>query len=404
MAVQEMLRQTVMSKASKVRRTGVARYRSAVSPVADAWRAIPIAAGLGLVYLAALTHQSEKEMVQDRLEALWIRIDDLARAGLSKHAAFVRVVSQTFASGLDAIFGPRLFSIRALVVSVLSSLTMLMSMDWARCRYDAYDTQESLVRLHDLPHETIERATHWLVLKYQDDSMASLWGASHMALALAGAVLGFSLKRRRFKAFAILSCVAYGAWVVAALRTHLFNPYSEPPNEIVYDGQRFISHQWHPLYPSLRAETAAVAATILATILCDLLCIGMIRWLLRRTEGLETVGRSVLMFVATCLAGAAVFGGPALWYLSEPVASREALPRVIAESNVLDATVCALLAILALAMLAHRAAWPLLSRPVLAVASERVVLKHRGWVFSAGLVLIGIGIPGALARLKTYLP
>ena len=374
---------------------------SAVNLLADSWRAIPIAAGLGLVYLAVLTHQSEKDLVQDRLETLWIRIDDLARAGLSKHVAFVRVVSQTFASGLDAIFGRKLFSIRFLVVSVLSSLTMLMSVDWARCRYDAYDAQESLVRLYGFSYDAIEQPTRGLVFKYQRDGMASLWGTSHMALALAGAALGFTLKRRRLKGLVVLSFVTYGVWVVAALRTHLFNPYSEPPNEIIYDGQRFMSHQWHPLYPSLRAESAAVAATILATILCDLLCIGVIRRLLRRAEGLET---SVLMFVATCFAGAAVFGGPVLWYLSKPVADREVLPRLIAESNVLDATACALLAILALAMLAHRAAWPLINRSLLALASERVVLKHRGWVFTAGLALIGIGIPGALAKLKAYLP
>jgi hypothetical protein len=225
-----------------------------------------------------------------------------------------------------------------------------------------------------------------------------------MVLALAGAMLGFNLKRPRLKTIVVLSFVAYGAWVVVVLRTHLFNPYSEPPNEILYDGHRFISHQWHALYPSFRAETAAVAATILAALLSDVLCIGVIRWLLRRAEGLERAARAVLMFVATCLVGAAVFGGPVLWYLSKPLRDREVLPRLIAESNVLDATVCALLAVLALAMLAHRAVWPVLSRPLLALASERVVLKHRGLVLAAGLALIGIGIPGALAELKAYLP
>src|ERR1019366_3333618 len=38
---------------------------SAVNLLTDSWRAIPIAAGLGLVYLAVLTHQSEKDLVQD---------------------------------------------------------------------------------------------------------------------------------------------------------------------------------------------------------------------------------------------------------------------------------------------------------------------------------------------------
>jgi hypothetical protein len=225
-----------------------------------------------------------------------------------------------------------------------------------------------------------------------------------MVLALAGAMLGFTLKRPRLRSLVVLSFVAWGARVVVVLRTHLFNPYSEPPNEIVYNGQRFMSHQWHALYPSFRAETAAIAATILATLACDLLGIGVIRWLLRRAEGLETASRAVLMFVATCLIGAVVFGGPVLWYVSKPVPGREVLPRLIAESNVLDAIVCALLAVLALAMLAHRAAWPVLSRPLLALASERVVLNHRGWVLTAGLVLIGIGIPGALAKLRAYLP
>jgi hypothetical protein len=130
------------------------------------------------------------------------------------------------------------------------------------------------LRLYDIPYETIDRLTHGLVLRYQADGSASLWGASKMVFALAGAMLGFTLKRPRLKGLVVLSFAVYGAWVVALLRTHLFNPYSEPPNEVLYDGQQFMSHQRPFLIPSFRSESVAMAATILATVLATFCALG----------------------------------------------------------------------------------------------------------------------------------
>lgn len=374
---------------------------------ADGWRAIPIVVGALLIYLAIFTHPSEKEGVQDRLETLWVKIEDVSRAGLAKHVAFVRVVSKTFTSGLDTLLGQGLLSVRVVVLSILSSFAVLMFFDWGRCQYDARDVVERFFDTYDVSYEDALRITRGMVRAYLGNGSVSLWGAEWMTAALLVAGLGFANRRPRVRTMLVALSAAMACWVLFRVRTLLFNPYSEQQREWVLQDGRFMHRQYRPLLPSFWTETAAVATTILATVLSDLLCIGAIRWLLRRVEGLESGGRALLMFVGTCLLGGAVFAAPVLWYLHKPIDERQVLPRLIAESNVLDITVCALLAVFALAMLLHRAAWPIVSRPLVSLANERVVLEHRSWVFAAGVALVCVGIPGTadlLARLKGLLP
>src|SRR5262249_43764247 len=59
------------------------------------------------------------------LEEWWIRIHDGQNAGLERNAAFLRTVARLTSASFDAIFGPHLFSLRCLGVSMAYSLASI---------------------------------------------------------------------------------------------------------------------------------------------------------------------------------------------------------------------------------------------------------------------------------------
>jgi hypothetical protein len=212
------------------------------------------------------------------------------------------------------------------------------------------------------------------------------------------------MRNRYLRVGLLMLSVVLAIRVLFFLRTQMFNPYSEPVRDVIYDGRVFMYPQLPAWRPALWMEVSAIVATLVATMLSDLACLGVIRWLLRRAEGLETLGKAAMTLGSTCVVGGVLFLGPALWYTRVPVAHRQLLPRLIAESNALDAAICAMCVGSALTMLLHRAVWPIVGRPLLALANDRVVLDHRGKVFGAGLVLVGIAVPGVVPWIKNHMP
>lgn len=49
--------------------------------------------GTVLLYVALFLHETEEGKIQNRLEKLWVDIDDLSKAALSRQAAFLQRVS-----------------------------------------------------------------------------------------------------------------------------------------------------------------------------------------------------------------------------------------------------------------------------------------------------------------------
>ena len=66
-----------------------------------AFRILAVCSGLFCLYLAIFLYETEQGTIQNRLEGLWVRIDDLKLAALSRQAAFVRVVADATAVGLS---------------------------------------------------------------------------------------------------------------------------------------------------------------------------------------------------------------------------------------------------------------------------------------------------------------
>ena len=85
--------------------------------------------GLLCIYLATFLYETQEGKVQNLLEDLWVRIEDLKLAALSRQTAFVRVVAERYGVRISAIVW-RTVDVLAIVGSVrllLDCITMIRS-------------------------------------------------------------------------------------------------------------------------------------------------------------------------------------------------------------------------------------------------------------------------------------
>ena len=69
--------------------------------------------GVLLLYTGLFLTETEEGRLQNRLEELWIRVDDLHSRALTRQAAFLQQVSGLIADGLVKLFGRKLFSVKS---------------------------------------------------------------------------------------------------------------------------------------------------------------------------------------------------------------------------------------------------------------------------------------------------
>jgi hypothetical protein len=86
--------------------------------------------GCLLLYVALFLHETEQGELQNRLEKLWIDIDDLSKSALSKQIAFLQQVSALVTSGLDKLSGKKLLSFAAVATSFCFSVSSVSAF-WA---------------------------------------------------------------------------------------------------------------------------------------------------------------------------------------------------------------------------------------------------------------------------------
>jgi len=77
--------------------------------------------GLLLLYAGLFLTETEEGRLQNRLEELWIRVDDLQSRAVSRQAAFLQQVSGLIADGLVQLFGRKLFSVESVASSLCVS-------------------------------------------------------------------------------------------------------------------------------------------------------------------------------------------------------------------------------------------------------------------------------------------
>lgn len=87
-------------------------------------RVLAFLSGVFLIYLTLL-YKHEEGQVKNKLEDLWIRVDDFQKIALSRQTAFMKVVAETLTLGFDRVFGKKLISLHSLIVSVCYSIASI---------------------------------------------------------------------------------------------------------------------------------------------------------------------------------------------------------------------------------------------------------------------------------------
>src|SRR5215510_7579460 len=93
--------------------------------IAIALRGLALVTGMFCLYIAIFMYETEQGKLQNFLEDLWVRIEDLRLAAMSSRAAFLRVVAGATADAFDRLFSQQLLSLRAWAVSASFSLASL---------------------------------------------------------------------------------------------------------------------------------------------------------------------------------------------------------------------------------------------------------------------------------------
>src|SRR5215475_6343033 len=80
----------------------------------DLFHAVVGLGGLLMMYAGIFLTETEEGRLQNVLEDLWIRVDDLHTTAMSRQAAFLQQVSRLAEYGMVTVFGHKLFSTKSL--------------------------------------------------------------------------------------------------------------------------------------------------------------------------------------------------------------------------------------------------------------------------------------------------
>ena len=74
--------------------------------------------GFLFVYIAVFLYENEQGKIQNKLEDVWVRIDDAQKYSLSKHTVFVNTVAGFLTKTFNLLFGIKLLSLQAIGASI----------------------------------------------------------------------------------------------------------------------------------------------------------------------------------------------------------------------------------------------------------------------------------------------
>ncbi len=275
--------------------------------------------GLVLLYMAFFLSESAEGKIQNRLEGLWVRVDDLSKVALTRQAAFLQQISKLLSSAFDRRFGTRLFSAEAAATSIcFSSVALGLFLSLLPGLTGSTDTTPSGV---------------W-------DVMLVLF------------LVGLAPVPSRYLGF---------LWV----------PLLFAGDVLYYDRHAPDGH--------MTSHLLEIAGIVMGGIASDVFFIAASRWFLRRSENISSAWRiaSLLLFNACLglvlvsplfllipairepLRAVLVAGG------ANSLASKVVVALVfVGASNILTAAIPLLFALLCLVAIAHLILWPALEAPI----------------------------------------
>src|ERR1700722_138640 len=300
--------------------------------------------GLFCVLTAIVLYPNEEGKIQSKFEDFWVKADDYQRLALSRHAAFMTQVAELESAFLDRVFGPKLFSVRSIVVSCWSSTVSFV-----------------------LAGSVLRSVTH-MAIAFPNPFLVGLL----IGLSLASTACIFLPNHRLARNICLFIAAAF----------------------IEYVGVWFVR-----LTPKTGLETWIITylALFIGGFCCDVMFIAATRrlvpWAGEMTRSLTIVGIltcNLLLAVALVAPGlawqlasiASLFVGSRWWFVI-------VVTMTVGLSNLFDFLFASLFAVLAAVLLIHRALWPLLTRTLFRM--QGIGTKGR----RAILVLIGFTLMGA---------
>jgi hypothetical protein len=341
-----------------------------------------LCAGLGfvLIALSLLLYENEEGEIKNRLEAVWVALSDAGTKAVGKHAAFMAGVAALAGRLFDRLFGPKFFSAWSVGVSACFSLASV-----------AIVCSPGLANLLDLFPVT----GYWSVV-----TLLVLMG-------FVPAVLGPGrIQNARVLRILWLVGVAFLVFVtfIAMDSVDWFNLPGRPVQ--LGESMEIIEVE--------NAEYYYYAIFLVITIASDTLFIAATRWLLRVSSRLDSLAKILALMLGNVLLACVLVVVPVSWawgvgvvptafrsgkivetlnYHAANSTSHQSFLATLAASNLLDGLVASAFFILFFALLLHRLIWPIIQRPVYALATRDVVRRRRA-IRKIGIAFVGVGALG----------
>jgi hypothetical protein len=312
------------------------------------------------LYMATFLYKDEREGIQNYLDEAWKKLRKRQGIAISRHVAFMQTVADLTSALFDRIFGEHYFSLRALTVSIcLSTLSLLVSF-FIQMFYES-----------GLP---VNRA----------EMLAVSIFVAVIVIFIICLVLSIrfpSLSKRKVWFFLVF-CAAL---IVTA--------------DILWDEEADLT-LWY-----LVTLIIGSAVVLFVSFACDIAFMAATRRGVRWASGLKSVPKIVGIITLNLLMAAALLVYP-YWWSSQrlayerggnvlgsmigdnPVAQIGETVHLLSCSNFVDALGASVFILFGLMMLLHRMFWPLLARPIFALA-DLGVIGHRKLLGTVGLALLG---------------
>ncbi len=329
-------------------------------------------AGILLLYVAFFLYEDEEEHIQNRLEQLWERIDELQNVSVSKEAAFLKGAAASASRILDYLFGVKLFSLQFVAISAA---------------YSSASFAASFGVLLSLKRHL--RAAYW--------DWVAVMGIS-LVLGTIPAILhhretmGLRHRIQRWNAIyiAIMAVVFFSEWIAMDA---LLTPWGF--NKAI-------------AIAAITGYTEGVFFVLTCGILFDLIFVLVFRWVLRRVHGLTQFlpilfcAALLIMMTVIAIAPSALFVWVAMHsivlhtplHLPKATFDKYFNPYLLlpSSSNWLDAACALLLILIMLMLLLHRLIWPLIKRPIYA-ANRKQLIKNTKLLGALGTMLLLYAFP-----------
>jgi hypothetical protein len=368
----------VLSKVFPASQKNIAMYWLAHPALPAVGRLFAFAVGSFALYIAVFMYPDERSQWQNRLENVWIEIDERAKRTDTIFTALVNKVSAGTVKVFNAIFGKETFSLKLVVVSVNFSLLAELVFNW---------------------------------LAYWGRTVPRLLHTDYYLIALSSLCCTYFAIRSHRKLFHVVSFIPV-AWYIEYLRYPL-SLYSFFELFVARDQLA----QELTLEMTLLAESKKMTALVelmafTLSLLVDIVAVVLIKKIFAKLAVISSVARVLLrclllVAIGFSAVGVPFFLGSHLWryyyyyyihlyYLR----SSNSNPAILSSSVVLEVLglldgitliYCVAPAIALLGLVLHRAIWPLLARftyPLL----EFQIVRNRRFLIPIGTAALGVAL------------